>query len=126
MRGFFDEEGHPRIEVSLFGSRAEATIEVLIDTGFDGALCVPIPLAIPLGLELYGDHNYELADGTIKQELTYRAIIHLGEETHRAEIVLTESEEALIGSELLEGYILEIDYGNRTVEIRKSPANNET
>ncbi|MBI1924867.1 clan AA aspartic protease [Candidatus Poribacteria bacterium] len=108
---------------SLFGNRGETTIDALIDTGFDGALCVPIPIAIPLGLELYGDHTYELADGTIKQELTYRAIVHLGEETCRIEVILTESEDALLGSELLEGYVLEIDYGNRTIEIRKSLGN---
>jgi len=123
IHGYFDGAGRPRVTVSLFGNRGETTIDALIDTGFDGALCVPIPIAIPLGLELYGDHTYELADGTIKQELTYRAIVHLGEETHRTEIILTESEDALLGSELLEGYILEIDYGNRTIEIRKSLRN---
>jgi clan AA aspartic protease len=121
MQGHFDNKGYPKITVSLFGNRAEATIEASIDTGFDGSLCVPIPVAIPLGLELYGYHPYELADGTIKQELTFQGIVHLGEEVHRTEISLTESEDALLGSELLEGYVLEIDYGNRTVEIRKSP-----
>ena len=120
MRGYFDDGGHPRITVSLFGNRGEATIEALIDTGFDGALCVPIPIAIPLGLELYGNQNYELADGTVRQGLTFQGIVHLGEETRRTEVILTESEDALLGSELLVGYVLEIDYGNRTVEIRKS------
>ena len=125
MRGYFDNKGQPRITVSLFGNRAETTIEALIDTGFDGALCVPIPLAIPLGLELHGRISYELADGTVRHDLTFQAMVHLGEETHQTEIILTESEDALLGSELLEGYILEIDYGNRTIEIRKSVVKRE-
>ena len=125
MRGYFNDAGQPRITVFLFGNRGETTIDALIDTGFDGALCVPTPIAIPLGLELYGDQYYELADGTISQGLTYQAIVHLGEETRRIEISLTESEDALLGSELLDGYVLEINYGNRTVEIRESPMNSE-
>ena len=125
MRGYFNDAGQPRITVFLSGNRGETTVDALIDTGFDGALCVPIPIAIPLGLELYGDQYYELADGTIRQGLTYQAIVHLGEEACQIEISLTESEDALLGSELLDGYVLEIDYGNRTVEIRESPMNSE-
>jgi len=56
IHGYFDGAGRPRVTVSVFGNRGETTIDALIDTGFDGALCVPIPVAIPLGLELYGDH----------------------------------------------------------------------
>ena len=125
MRGYFDDAGQPRIAVSIFGNRGEATIDAVIDTGFDGALCPPLPLAIPLGLELHGRINYELADGTVKRDLTFEAIIHLGETVDRSEISLTESEDALLGSELLNGYVLEIDYGNRTVEIRESAVNHE-
>ena len=125
IRGYFDDAGQPRIAVSIFGNRGEAAINAVIDTGFNGSLCLPLPLAIPLGLELYGRINYELADGTIKRELTFEATIRLGEAINRAEISLTESEDALLGSELLDGYILEIDYGNRTVEIRESAINHE-
>ncbi len=126
MRGYFDDEGRPRIIVSLFGNRGETTIDAPIDTGFDGALCVPIPIAIPLGLELYGDHYYEFADGTVRHDLTFQEIVHLAKETRRTEIILTEAEDALLGSELLADYVLEIDYGNRTVEIRESLMNRET
>ena len=124
MRGYFDDTDQPRITVLLSGNRGETTINPLIDTGFDGALCVPIPIAIPLGLELYGNHYYELADGTVWHDVTFQEIVHLAEETRRTEITLTESEDALLGSELLDGY-LEIDYGNRTVEIRESSMNSE-
>ena len=125
IRGYFDDVGQPRITVSIFGNRGEVTIDAVIDTGFDGSLCLPLSIAIPLGLELYGRINYELADGTIKRELTFEATIRLGEIVNRAEISLTESEDVLLGSELLDGYVLEIDYRNRTVEIRESVVNHE-
>ncbi|RKU14601.1 hypothetical protein C6502_00405 [Candidatus Poribacteria bacterium] len=102
ISGYFDDAGQPRIAASVFGNRGEATIDAVIDTGFNGSLCLPLSLAIPLGLELYGRINYELADGTIKRELTFEATIRLGETVNRAEIFLTESEDALLGSELLE------------------------
>ena len=125
MRGYFDDTGQPRLTVLLSGNRGETTVDALIDTGFDGALCVPIPVAIPLGLELYGDHYYELADGTVRHDVTFQGIVYVDEEACQIEISLTESEDALLGSELLDGYVLEIDYSNRTVEIRKSPTNHE-
>ena len=86
---------------------------------------MPIPVAIPLGLELYGDHYYELADGTVRNDVTFQGMVYLDEEACQIEISLTESEDALLGSELLDGYVLEIDYGNRTVEIRESFMNSE-
>ena len=125
MRGYFDDTGQPRITVLLSGNRGETTFDALIDTGFDGALCVPISVAIPLGLELYGDHYYELADGTVGHDVTFQGIVYLAEEACQIEISLTKSEDALLGSELLDGYVLEIDYSNRTVEIRESVVNHE-
>ena len=60
-----------------------------------------------------------------KSWCAFEGIVHLGEEAHRTEVSLTESDDALLGSELLEGYILEIDYGTHTVEIRKSSVNRQ-
>ena len=56
MHRCFDNQGHPRISVSLFGNRGEATIDEVTHTGFDGVF-VRTNLTIhtiPSGLELYG------------------------------------------------------------------------
>ena len=76
------------------------------------------------GAEVYGKLKLE-ADGTVKHDVTFQGIVHLAEETRRTEIVWTESEDALLGSELLDDYVLEVDDGNRTVEIRESLMNRE-
>ena len=46
----------------------EIAVDAVIDTGFDGYLCLPVQLAIQLGLELSGSIKVELADGSIKRE----------------------------------------------------------
>ncbi len=41
-----------RIELDVIGSRRIDRIPALIDTGFNGELCIPTSLAVTLGLEL--------------------------------------------------------------------------
>ena len=67
-------------------------------------VCLPLSVAVPLGLELAFTSQFELADGTLVQdELVFvgKALSH--GEYRDVEIVLTRSEEALLGTGLLEG-----------------------
>jgi len=67
------------------------TIEFLIDTGFNGELMLPFGVAENLNLP------------------TIRA----------AEVILSSGPDQLIGTELLRGTLLKIDYINHLVEIEK-------
>lgn len=91
-----------------------------MDTGFDGDLSLPVQIAVQLGLELYSIQPFELADGIVKNQLVFSGEIEFGETKRLAEITLTESEDALIGSGLFEGMALEIDYVNREVKLRSA------
>ena len=62
------DSGSPIIETRVVGSRAEIAVEGILDTGFDGYLCLPITTAVALGLELIKLENSELADGTILED----------------------------------------------------------
>lgn len=104
MKGYIDEYGQPRISISVNG----LLIDAVVDTGFDSELCLPIQLAIRLGLKLKDVTMFELADGTIKRELVFFGSIKFGQETKDVGIVLTESEDALIGTEMLSEHILKI------------------
>lgn len=120
MNGYFDEYGHPRIEISVIGIRATCSIEAVIDTGFDGDLCLPIQIAIQLGMELRDILYIELADGTIKDELVFAGAINWEGETKEVRVILTSSEDALIGIGLLAEKRLEIDFGKRSINITKN------
>ena len=78
---------------------------------------MPVQIAIQLGLELCGLQRVELADGSRKNELVFAGIARLGERQGEVEITLTESKDTLIGTHLLLGHALEIDYVGKTVQI---------
>jgi predicted aspartyl protease len=66
MTGVILTNGTPVIAaLKVRGSREEVIVEGILDTGFTGFLCLPISLAVPLGLELTDTTTSELADGTI-------------------------------------------------------------
>src|SRR6266852_3392701 len=61
----------PMTEIEVSGTRRTVTLDAIIDTGFDGEICVPIDDGVTLGLELKGKTFVELADGSQKVELLF-------------------------------------------------------
>ena len=99
VKGQFDRRGQPLLPVELAGLHRTLTLHALVDTGFDGDLCVPIAVAMTLGLELKDADYVELADGSIRRELIFRGTVRIGDlPPKEGEIVLTESEQPLIGA----------------------------
>ena len=118
IRGHLDEYHQPRVAITVRGSRQDITLDVVIDTGFDGQLCLPVPLAIEIGLKLYGAQQTELADGSIRSELVFLGQAgFVGRPSPEVEILLTESDDALLGVEFLLDWRLEIDFSQRVVQI---------
>ncbi len=123
MRGFFDDEDNPRLKVKVGGWRREVMVEAVVDTGFTGAISLPISTAMTLGLELFDETTIVLADGTSHHELVFVGTVRLGRERPKlVRILLNRSEDALIGSRLFQGKTLEVDYVNRTVLLRRQQA----
>jgi len=48
-------------------------LRAVVDTGFDGAVCLPVSIAVNLGLELVGREFVEYADGRVVRELLFGA-----------------------------------------------------
>jgi clan AA aspartic protease len=109
----------PRAEVEVGGSKGKVAIEAIVDTGFDGHLCIPVEVAVHLGLELNGAVIYELADGSRKRELTFKANAHFLGSTRRVTVSLTDAD-ALIGTQLLADCRLVIDFPKNTVSVTRS------
>lgn len=91
-----------------------------LDTGFDGFLCLPIPLAVSLGLELIDVTRTELADGTVMEnELVFAGRAEWDGAVMDVDILLTRSGDVLIGTAFLKGYRVQLDYQAHTVQIEK-------
>jgi clan AA aspartic protease len=117
MTRYVDEYRRCWVEISVAGVRREMTLLALVDTGFDGWICLPTPIAIQLGLELFGLQVVELADGSEIEELVFRREVIFGQERREVDITLTNSADALLSTGLLADSILTIDFVERTMEI---------
>lgn len=118
IKGYVNEYGQATIKIEVKGTKAQIEVNAQIDTGFGGEVYLPIPIAIQLGLELCGDTGIELADGTRKNDLVFIGFIVWGGKEEEVKIILTNSQQTLIGAGLLQGKILEIDFLKRLVEIK--------
>jgi len=114
IEGYIDEYGQPRVSLVVGGTR-QLTLDAVIDTGFDGDLCLPIEIAIGLGLKLKGLMNVELANGATKRELVFAGTAKLGKMTKDVRIVLTEAADALLGTNMFS--YLEIDFQAKRVRL---------
>ena len=130
MVTYFDEDGRPITRIIVGGARTQIEIEALIDTGFDGAVCIPVRIATQLGLELVATEFVEFADGSTKHELVFSGTVVVDNAPTDVEIGLTESEESLVGLDMFasltdafglrfEGCVLVMDFVNTTIEVKK-------
>lgn len=94
---------------------AGETVECLIDTGFTGALVLPQSLITRLGLPIVAREVFEMVGGQrFIASVAMAEVEWLG--TVRAVRVIV-SEDTLLGTELLDGTRLVIDYLAHTVTI---------
>lgn len=118
MDGYFDQDGHPQVIIKLEGLTKEViSVNCLIDTGFDGYLTLTQATGIRLGLPLLGTTYVELADGSKRSELLYLCKVTFGEEEKMVPVALSNSSTALLGTKLLIGKRLLMNFKNRTVKI---------
>ena len=95
------------------------TIKCVVDTGFNGELFLPLSLAEVLELQIAGEQEFEVAGGSILP--AFISLIEIDWLGHNriAEVILNEGADQLLGTSLLKGTRLTIDYIHRSVEIEK-------
>ena len=96
-----------------------SVINCLIDTGFQGTLMLPKQFAEDNSLEILGQETFIAAERTQIQINSAIAEIKWFEDQFEVPIFVSNSDDALIGVEMLIDTILEIDYINSTVKITK-------
>lgn len=117
IEGRIDELLSPRLKVKVAGLRGTIELEAIVDTGFNGDLCIPITLAVQLGLILEYVHEIELADGSRKRVPVYSCNVELNTLKRRVEVILTDGTDALIGANMLKSSSMTINYKERKVTV---------
>ena len=111
----------PTARIEVVGGRQTIKLTAIVDTGFEGDFCIPTRVAIQLGLELIGEEDVELADGTQRKQLVFAGAVRFFGEIIEVQIMLTDSEDALIGTTLLNQYPLAITFPGGQVKVRSGP-----
>jgi len=105
MDGILEGSNRPKIKIEFFGLLGrEATaleFDAIIDTGFSGAVSIPITKALPLGLMLFSTASFTLADGRKENTFLCKGSARLEEQEKEVVFSLTEGNEILLGTEFL-------------------------
>jgi len=115
--GSVNEQLEPYIFVEFENAKS---VEFLIDTGFNGSLCLPRFLMPQLGLKKISEEEiFGIGLHTEVLDVAIAKITWFGRQTE-IEILINDGDDRLLGSELLEGKTLKIDYGNKNLSISDS------
>jgi len=115
-KGFVDQNLCPRIPfLSIEGEK----LSLVVDTGFNGALCLPRPLLKELNFEMIGTYEVELADGSCVPSAVYLGELLWFKKKTSVIAHETLSSEGLVGTELLRGCRFELEIDKNFVLIIK-------
>lgn len=96
-----------------------AVIECVLDTGFNGSLLLPREFVEANSMLFAGREEIVLVEEISAEIDTAIAEAVWLNETFSIRVLVSETNEALIGTQMLINSILEIDYINSTVKITK-------
>jgi len=119
VKGIVDDELRALLNVPVSASRDGHRTEIVvwIDTAFNGGLVIPRKQIAALGLVTQSSAEAVLADGHSVELETYACFIDWFEVTYETQIVANDGEYPLLGTMLLAGRRLDVDYRAKTVDV---------
>jgi clan AA aspartic protease len=119
MTGEVDQQQRALIQIQV--SSTDVTIfqdvTAWIDTAFNGSLVIPRHFIDQLGLIIEATTEAVLADGTSVTLETVLCAIRWFGKIYQTQIIINDGELPLLGTQLLTGLRLTVDYENATVEL---------
>lgn len=110
---------HPRIVLEITGAKNSATLPMLVDTGFDVDVALHFDFADQLGLEIDDLALFEYANGQSQEDLISHVQVNWHGQWQEFEVVLSDDREPSIGTRLLKGCLLNMDFIHNIVTIDK-------
>lgn len=119
MKGYVDASLRALIDVSVSASKAGArqSLQVWIDTAFNGGLVIPRQQIEQLGLKQGSTTQAILADGNTVDLETYTCYLDWFGQVHRTQVVANDGQTPLLGTMLLDQRQLSIDYAQKTLSL---------
>jgi clan AA aspartic protease len=119
VTGFVDDQLRAlvRVPVSTSNDGVRTELVAWIDTAFNGGLAIPRKQIVDLGLEQHSSAEAILADGRAVELETFACFLDWFGNSYETQVIANDGAYPLLGTMLLDGRRLEIDYQARTVEL---------
>ncbi len=115
IKGKVSPDGIPFIEVRI----KDQTLNAIIDTGFNGDLELPESLHEKLNHRFVGSIVSMLAAGQRIEEYVYLVDFPFDDKIVQAEVTFVPDTQILIGTHLLQNYLLKIDFVNTDIQLSR-------
>lgn len=119
VEGLVNDELEPVVEIGLVRGEIVQAIPATVDTGFSGYLCLSELHAEQLDMTFKFAERYELANGEVIAKDVFRGSVVFDCQEQEVDVIVTASEDTLIGAALLQDCTLNIDYPEHTVRIER-------
>lgn len=117
IRGKIKDGLYPKIWVEVDGNRNSKEFHALVDTGFDFDIALHHSEALKLGLMITDFRRVDYADGEQRNEPVCPARVLWHGKWKKIKIVLSNDEEPAIGTHLLQGSSVMLNFVKNTLNI---------
>jgi clan AA aspartic protease len=121
LQGRLREDGQAIVELEIVcRDGSSRTVPAVIDTGFNGQVSLSRQVVNKLDLPLTyeGTIEVELANGNVIEEDIYSGTVRFDGQEVVAEIILTDAADTFIGTGLLTGKVLQINFVTHDVTVK--------
>lgn len=119
MHGIIENGLHPRLRITLESPTGPIDFKALFDSGFDGQVALPYFAADRLRLEVARFVEVTYANGQKIEEIVCHGEVFWHGETRIVEVVLSDDDEPAVGTALLQGCMVMMDFIHNTFNIDK-------
>lgn len=121
IKGYVDKYLQAKVPIAVLDKAGHISpLDAVLDTGFNGQLCISINELSKIDLTFLHSEKFELADGRIADRDVFLGQIIFDGQKRLVTVILSGSRDTLIGTFLLADKKLEIDYPKQSVRIRNS------
>ena len=118
VKGHINDNLEIKVKLSILSrDSTETEVEAIVDTGFTGDMCLSESLVESVELDYVGTKSFELANGKIEEKEVFLGKIIFDDARQETLFIISESEDTLLGANLLKTKELYINYKKRTAEI---------
>lgn len=113
MHGYIDTQLNTMIEdIVVVGKAGNLRLEAVLDTGFNDEFSLPKKYFPECDLSYYGTEEYTLANGAVVEEPLYRGKLVIDNHALEVLMCISDDDQALLGTRLLNGKIVTLDFVN--------------